>query len=76
MSQVLIRDLEPTVIEKLKQRAAAHGRSLQAELKTILEQTARHSSVDYKAEAAALRKRLAGRRHSDSGVLQARDRRR
>ncbi|HVQ37140.1 MAG TPA: Arc family DNA-binding protein [Pyrinomonadaceae bacterium] len=76
MSQVLIRDLDPEVIEHLKQRAAKHGRSLQAELKSILEQTARHQAVDYRAEAASLRRRLGGRKFSDSGVLQARDRRR
>ena len=76
MSQVLIRDLDPEVIEHLKQRAAKHGRSLQAELKTILEQTARHTAVDYRAEASSLRRRLRGRKVSDSGVLQARDRRR
>jgi plasmid stability protein len=76
MSQVLIRDLDPELIEHLKQRAAKHGRSLQAELKSILEQTARHQAVDYRAEAAILRRRLRGRKFSDSGILQARDRRR
>jgi plasmid stability protein len=76
MSQVLIRDLDPELIEHLKQRAAKHGRSLQAELKSILEQTAHHQAVDYRAETAILRRRLRERKFSDSGVLQARDRRR
>ena len=30
MAEVLVRDLDPMVVEKLKARAAANGRSLQA----------------------------------------------
>ena len=37
MAEVLVRDLDTSVVEKLKARAAANGRSLQAELKAILE---------------------------------------
>ena len=48
MAQVLVRDLDPAIVEKLKARAADHGRSLQAELKAILE--AQASQVT-KAEA-------------------------
>lgn len=37
MAEVLVRDLDALVVEKLKARAAANGRSLQAELKAIIE---------------------------------------
>jgi hypothetical protein len=37
MGQVLIRELDDAVIERLKQRAQSHHRSLEAELREILE---------------------------------------
>lgn len=37
MAQVVIEDLDPVVIEKLEALAQEHGRSLQAEVKYILE---------------------------------------
>jgi hypothetical protein len=36
MTKVIIEDLDPIVVEKLKIRATLHGRSLQSELKQIL----------------------------------------
>jgi plasmid stability protein len=50
MAEVLVRDLDASVVEKLKACATANGRSLQAELKAILE--AQASQVT-KAEARA-----------------------
>ena len=41
MTQVLIRDLEPEVIEKLKNMPKRHSRSLQNELKVILQEAAK-----------------------------------
>ena len=41
MSEVLVRNLDESVVEQLKTRARGNGRSLQAELKLILEQAAR-----------------------------------
>ncbi|OGI67475.1 MAG: hypothetical protein A2W18_01785 [Candidatus Muproteobacteria bacterium RBG_16_60_9] len=78
MAQVLVRDLDDKVVERLKVRAQRRGRSLQVELKTILEQAA-SSDLDLeraKRLAAKLRRELAGRKHSDSGELQAEDRQR
>ncbi len=37
MTQVIIEDIDPIVVEKIKQQAVLRGRSLQAELKYILE---------------------------------------
>lgn len=76
MAEVLIRDLDKVIIDRLKTRAQQHRRSLQAELKTILEQAAEVDRERAKKLAARLRRKLAGRNHSDSGELQAEDRRR
>jgi hypothetical protein len=37
MAEVLIQDLDPVVLQKLETLAKKHGRSLQAQLKSILE---------------------------------------
>ena len=74
MAQVLVRDLKADVVARLKARAKRHGRSLQAELKEILEIASRHSAVEARAVAARIRRQLAGRPHSDSVELLAEDR--
>jgi antitoxin FitA len=76
MPDVLVRDLEPETVEALKGRAEEHGRSLQAELKIILEQAARLRMSDSRALAAKIRRSLAGGKHSDSAELLGEDRRR
>ena len=74
MAQVLVRDLKADVVARLKARAKHRGRSLQTELKEILEQAARQSAIDARALAARIRRQLSGRRHSDSVQLLAEDR--
>ncbi len=37
MTQMLVRDLDPEVMERLKERARSNGRSLQKEVRAILE---------------------------------------
>ncbi len=74
MAQVLVRDLRAEVVTRLKARAKGHGRSLQAELKEILENASRHSAIEGKALADRIRRQLAGRAHSDSVELLAEDR--
>ncbi len=77
MPQMLVRDLDPEVVERLKARARAHGRSLQKEVKSILEEAAATLSMGEAAEAAELwQRRLAGREHSDSAELVREDRER
>ncbi len=78
MAQVLVRDLDEKVVKRLKARAVRRGRSLQVELKAILEQAARSDTdmARFKRLAAKMRRELAGRKHSDSGELQAEDRER
>ena len=77
MAEVLVRDLDASVVEKLKARAAANGRSLQAELKAIIEEQARQvTKAEARALAARIRRRIGARPQIDSGMLQAEDRER
>jgi len=74
MAQVLVRDLENDVVDKLKERAKSRGRSLEAELRLILEQAAQDSRAAGLLELEQIRARLAGRTFSDSLELLREDR--
>ena len=74
MGQVLVRNLSREVVRKLKIRAQQHRRSLQEELKDILEQAARHNAKDVQAKVNQVRKLFAGRKFSDSSDLIRQDR--
>ena len=74
MAQVLVRDLKTDVVSRLKARAKRHGRSLQTELKEILQTASRHSAVDARALADRIRRQLGGRAHTDSVELLVEDR--
>jgi len=75
MAQILVRDLDEGVVERLKSRAAHHRRSLQAEAKLILEQAARLDASAARALAEDIRARLSGRGGEESTeiVRQSRD---
>lgn len=74
MGQVLVRNLPTEVVRKLKMRARQHGRSLQEELKNILEQAAQQNKKDVQAKVNEVRKLFAGRKFSDSSDLIRQDR--
>jgi antitoxin FitA len=76
MAQVLVRELDPETVERLKERAARHGRSLEAELRLILERAATRDAAQAAVLAAKIRRRLKGRTHTDSALLVAEDRER
>jgi plasmid stability protein len=77
MAQVLIRGLDPEVVEKLKARAKRNGRSLEAELRLNLQRLAEQDDpVTAAAHAERLRATLKGRRFSDSTELIREDRER
>jgi len=76
MSEVLIRGLNRTLVERLKLRARKSHRSLQAEVKGILEQAAIADSVSARKLAAQIRRKLRGRTFGDSTALVRADRRR
>jgi plasmid stability protein len=70
MAQVLVRRLDDKVVERLKRRAKEHGRSLQSEVKTILEEAA----PDYEAARKRIERfranlKRSGRRFGDSATL-------
>ncbi len=74
MGQVLVRDLPTEVVRKLKMRARQHRRSLQEELKDILEQAAQQNARNIQAKVSQVRKLFAGRKFSDSSDLIRQDR--
>jgi plasmid stability protein len=74
MAQLLVRDLTEVTLDRLKRRAKEHGRSLQAEAKTILEAAAPLGMEEAARVAAQWRRRLAGRMKSDSADLLREDR--
>ena len=75
MSQVLVRGLDEAVLDRLRQRAEGHNRSLEAELRDILEQASRQVDITTARELAErVRRKLEGRPHSDSAALIRQDR--
>jgi plasmid stability protein len=76
MAQVVIRNIDDAAIARLKARAVRKGVSLEGELRTIITEAARRDREADVARARALRRRLGGRRHSDSTTLVREDRNR
>ncbi|MGA1796694.1 MAG: FitA-like ribbon-helix-helix domain-containing protein [bacterium] len=77
MAQILVRDLDKDIVERLKKRAKEEGRSLQSEVKFILEQAAAEPKVDMEAAlriSEEFRRRFKGRRFPDTGELIREDR--
>jgi plasmid stability protein len=74
MTDILIRDLSPTTVARLKQSARKHGRSLQAHLKLLLEEVAPFTMAEAAAASRAWHQRLKGRRFADSATLLREDR--
>jgi plasmid stability protein len=78
MTDILIRNVDPGTLERLKRRARNNGRSLQQELHEIILQAAGTRALDALALADRIRARL-GKTHprqSDSVDIIRRDRRR
>jgi hypothetical protein len=75
MAQLLVRHLNDDVVKRLKQRAREHGRSLQSEAKTILEEAVPDYEPAWK-RIERFRKRLqqSGRTFTDSAALIREDR--
>ena len=78
MGQLVIAHIDDSVLQRLKARAVAHGRTVEAEAATILEQHARMSLEEFRAAAERIRKSLeqTGRQFSDSAELIREDRER
>jgi plasmid stability protein len=76
MPDILIRDLDAPTVKRLKTRAKAHGRSLQAEVRQVLKQSAGDSPQEVARMFAKWKQRFAGRKFPDSAALIRQDRRR
>lgn len=76
MPDVLVRGISAETLEALKAQAGMQGRSLQTELKIILESAAKRRTIDARALAAKIRRSLGARPQTDSVELLREDRRR
>jgi len=77
MAQILVRDLDEGVVGRLKALAAEHNRSLEAEVRVILNQASTRKVLDHQAAAAKIedfRRRMAGRVFPDTTALLREDR--
>jgi plasmid stability protein len=79
MSEITVRNLDESVVERLESRARNNCRSLQAELKLILEHairpaSARLSRAAYRASADEVRAAQGDQPQTDSAALLAEDR--
>ncbi len=75
MPDFLIRDIDGEVLEKLKARARRNSRSLQSEIRIVLESAV--TSSDFLTDAGPARKiknSFRGRKHTDSAELLREDR--
>lgn len=77
MAQILVRDLDKDIVERLKKRAKEDGRSLQSEVKFILERAAVEPKVDMEAAlriSEDFRRRFKGKKFPDTVELIREDR--
>ena len=74
MVEILVRDLDPEVVTRLKARARVHGRSLQKEIKLILEESAPVNIKQAAMLSEVWQVKLAGRSFSDSAAQLREDR--
>ena len=55
MAQLIVRNLDQVIVETLKARAAAHGQSLEQEIRLLLKEAARPTRDEVVRTAAAIR---------------------
>jgi antitoxin FitA len=77
MASLTIRNLDEDVVDRLKARAEANRRSLEAELRELLTNVARQGNAfDLRNYAERIAAMTPKRKQTDSAVLLRRDRRR
>ncbi|MDE0060552.1 MAG: hypothetical protein OXI22_19715 [Defluviicoccus sp.] len=74
MAQLTVRRVSPEVVGALRRRAAANGRSAEAEHREILRATLLGTETDFAARAEALRRRLRSPVDSSETIRADRDR--
>lgn len=75
MAQLIVRDVDDAIAQALRERAAANGRSVEAEHRMILREVLRpaDAATDFAAAAARMRARLRRGTDSESLVREGRD---
>ncbi len=76
MAQILVRNLDDSVVADLKRVAERHGRSLEAEVREVLTAATRSERTELVRRAAELRARNGPQTGSDSVELIREDRER
>ena len=74
MAQIIVRNLNDAVVDRLKARAHDNNRSLEAEVRHILEQFAKVDNAMARLILMERRKKLQGRKFADSVELIREDR--
>ncbi len=74
MAQLTVRKVSSEVVGALRRRAAANGRSAEAEHREILRASLLGTEEDFAAQAAALRRRLRSSVDSSNTIRADRDR--
>lgn len=74
MAQVIVRKLDATVVERLRDRARLRGRSLEQELRLILTEASRSNMEEVLAEMDRIRAKTLRGHRSDSTALVREDR--
>jgi antitoxin FitA len=74
MTQLTVRNVSEQIVRTLKQRAAAHGRSAEAEHREILREALLEREEDFATRAKALRQRLRSTVDSSEIIRADRDR--
>ncbi len=69
-AQILVRNLDKALVDRLKKRAQSDGRSLQMEVKAILERSAQVASMkEFRKSVDEFRNGLKGRKFPDSAKI-------
>jgi plasmid stability protein len=74
MAQVIIRNLDESVVQAHKRKAALHGRSLEQELRVLLSESARPGPAERAKLAASVRSMTPEVHQPDSTDLVREDR--
>lgn len=74
MADLILHDLDPEVVEGLRQRAETHGRSLEGEARIILEDSLKLAKKRAQGAARRIREGFGRRIFGDSAELIREDR--
>jgi len=74
MGQIIIRNVDDLVIERLRERARGKGVSFQQELREIVTAASCSDRAGFRRRASELRRHVARKTHTDSTVLVRADR--